>query len=94
MQQIYKRTPIPKCDFNKFAKQLIILRSGVVVISCGMSGKNSVVTLLKQKQIGFSKKGLKDIGAESSRSYLQLSRSRDFVSNVSQSLTDGTEIEK
>ena len=42
MQQIYKRAPMPKCDFNKFAKQLIILRSRVVVISCGMSGKNSV----------------------------------------------------
>ena len=42
MQQIYKRAPMPKCDFNKFAKQLIILRSGVVVISCGMSGKNSL----------------------------------------------------
>ena len=40
MQQIYKRAPMPKCDFNKFAKQLIILRSRV--ISCGMSGKNSV----------------------------------------------------
>ena len=22
MQQIYRRTPIPKCDFNKFPKQL------------------------------------------------------------------------
>ena len=22
MQQIYRRTPIPKCDFNKFARQL------------------------------------------------------------------------
>ena len=22
MQQIYRRTPMPKCDFNKFAKQL------------------------------------------------------------------------
>ena len=22
MQQIYRRTPIPKCDFNKVAKQL------------------------------------------------------------------------
>ena len=22
MQQIYKRTPVPKCDFNKIAKQL------------------------------------------------------------------------
>ena len=23
MQQIYRRTPIPKCDFNKVAKQLM-----------------------------------------------------------------------
>ena len=22
MQQIYRRTPMPKCDFNRFAKQL------------------------------------------------------------------------
>ena len=22
MQQIYRRTPMPKCDFNNFAKQL------------------------------------------------------------------------
>ena len=22
MQQIYRRTPMPKCDFNKFAKQI------------------------------------------------------------------------
>ena len=29
MQQIYKRTPMPKCDFNKVAKQLrkVVLRN-------------------------------------------------------------------
>ena len=26
MQQIYKRTPMPKCDFNKAAKQAILFK--------------------------------------------------------------------
>ena len=34
MQQIYRRTPIPKCDFSKVAKQLYWNRTSVWVLSC------------------------------------------------------------
>ena len=34
MQQIYRRTPIPKCDFNKVAKQLYWNRTSAWVFSC------------------------------------------------------------
>ena len=30
MQQIYRRTPIPKCDFNKIVKQLMENFQGVL----------------------------------------------------------------
>ena len=29
MQQNYGRTPIPKCDFNKVAKQLVNIRNNI-----------------------------------------------------------------
>ena len=34
MQQIYKRTPMPKCDFNKAAKQLYRNHTLAWVFSC------------------------------------------------------------
>ena len=34
MQQIYRKTPIPKCDFNKFAKELYWNRTLAWVFSC------------------------------------------------------------
>ena len=34
MQQIYRRTPMPKCDFNKVAKQLYWYRTSAWVFSC------------------------------------------------------------
>ena len=34
MQQSYRRTPILKCDFNKFAKQLYWNHLSVLVFSC------------------------------------------------------------
>ena len=34
MQQIYRRTPIPKCNFNKVAKQLYCNRTSAWVFSC------------------------------------------------------------
>ena len=34
MQQIYRRKPIPKCDFNKVALQLYSNPSSVWVLSC------------------------------------------------------------
>ena len=34
MQQIYRRTPMPKCDFNKVAKQLYWNQISVWVFSC------------------------------------------------------------
>ena len=34
MQQIYRRTPMPKCDFNKVAKQLYWNRTSAWVFSC------------------------------------------------------------
>ena len=34
MQQIYRRTPIPKCDFNKVAKQLYWNRTSAWVLCC------------------------------------------------------------
>ena len=34
MQQIYKRTPMPKCDFNKFALQLYWSHTLAQVFSC------------------------------------------------------------
>ena len=34
MQQIYKRTPMSKCDFNKVAKQLHWDHTSVSVLSC------------------------------------------------------------
>ena len=34
MQQIYRRTPMPKCDFNKVAKQLYWNRISALVFSC------------------------------------------------------------
>ena len=32
VQQIYRRTPMPKCDFNKVAKQLLKSHFGVDVL--------------------------------------------------------------
>ena len=34
MQQIYRRTPLPKCDFKKVAKQLYWNRTSAWVFSC------------------------------------------------------------
>ena len=34
MQQIYRRTPMPKCDFNKVAKELYWNRTSAYVFSC------------------------------------------------------------
>ena len=34
MQQIYRRIPMPKCDFNKVAKQLYWNRTSAWVFSC------------------------------------------------------------
>ena len=34
MQQIYKRTPMPKCDFNKFVLQLYWNHTSTWVFSC------------------------------------------------------------
>ena len=34
MQQIYRRTPMPKCDFNKVAKQLYWNHTSAWVFSC------------------------------------------------------------
>ena len=34
MQQIYRGTPMPKCDFNKVAKQLYWNRTSAWVLSC------------------------------------------------------------
>ena len=34
MQQIYRRTPIPKCDFNKVSEQLYWNRTSARVFSC------------------------------------------------------------
>ena len=34
MQQIYRRTPMPKCDFNNVAKQLYWNHTSVLVFSC------------------------------------------------------------
>ena len=34
MPQIYRRTPMPKCDFNKFAKQLCWNHTSAIVPSC------------------------------------------------------------
>ena len=34
MQQIYRRTPMPKCDFNKVAKHLWTATSGYENMSC------------------------------------------------------------
>ena len=34
MQQIYRRTPMPKCDFNKVALQLYSNRTSAWMISC------------------------------------------------------------
>ena len=34
IQQIYRRTPMPKCDFNKFAKQLYWNHTLACVFSC------------------------------------------------------------
>ena len=33
-QQIYRRTPMPKCDFNKFAKQFYWIHTSAWVFSC------------------------------------------------------------
>ena len=33
MQQIYKKTPIPKCDFNKVANIEIVLRHGCSLVN-------------------------------------------------------------
>ena len=37
MQQIYRRTPMPKCDFNKVALQLYWNRTSAWVFSCKFS---------------------------------------------------------
>ena len=34
IRQIYRRTPIPKCDFNKFAQQLYWNYTSIWVLSC------------------------------------------------------------
>ena len=34
MPQIYRRKPMPKCDFNKFAKQLCWNHTSAIVPSC------------------------------------------------------------
>ena len=34
MEQIYRRTPMPKCDFNKVAKQLCWNHTSACVFSC------------------------------------------------------------
>ena len=34
MQQMYRRTPMPKCDFNKVAKQLYWNHTSAWVLSC------------------------------------------------------------
>ena len=36
MPQIYRRTPMPKCDFNKFAKQLCWNHTSAIVPSCNL----------------------------------------------------------
>ena len=36
MQQIYRRTPMPKCDFNKVVKQLYWYRTSAGVFSCSL----------------------------------------------------------
>ena len=38
MQQIYRRTPTPKCDFNKVAKQFEIEISTLLKPYFGMNG--------------------------------------------------------
>ena len=37
MQQIYRRTTLPKCDFNKVAKQLYWNRTSAWVFSCKLA---------------------------------------------------------
>ena len=37
MQRIYRRTPMPKCDFNKVAKQLYGNHSSKWVFSCNFA---------------------------------------------------------
>ena len=37
MQQIYRRTPMPKCDFNKVAKQLYWNHTSAWLFSCKIS---------------------------------------------------------
>ena len=36
-QQIYRRTPMPKCDFKKVAKQLCLVRTSAWVFSCNFT---------------------------------------------------------
>ena len=37
MQQIYRRTPMPKCNFNKVALQLYLNRTSACVFSCKLA---------------------------------------------------------
>ena len=45
MQQIYRRTPMPKCDFNKVAKQLMeVLAKGYILL---VKSLNTVKCLMR-----------------------------------------------
>ena len=57
MQQIYKRTPIPKCDFNKVAKQIYWNRTSAWVFFC----KFAAYFLLKKSLNFFKKESLAQV---------------------------------
>ena len=48
IQQIYRTTPMPKCDFNKVAKKLYWNRTSALVFSCKFAEYFQNIFLLEQ----------------------------------------------
>ena len=60
MQQMYRRTPMPKCDFNKVGEQAITLRHGCSPVNLPHifrthSPKNTSGRLLLESKLTYSK---------------------------------------
>ena len=56
MQEIYRRTPMPKCDFNKVAKQLYWNRISAWVFSCKFAAY--VPNTFSKKQLWVAASGI------------------------------------
>ena len=49
VQQIYRRTPMPKCDFNKVAKQFYLNRTSTAIKSIILTLSNKICCQMHAK---------------------------------------------